>query len=832
MARLTIPEEVTSATFTVTTLTTAFPFTFAIFEKEDMRVLHNGTDLAQSAFTLTGTLLEGGGYQGGTITLNTGVSTGTITLFRDVTPQRAEGFGAVTTVPVRAVDAAFNKQMAVSQDLTRRAVVIEAFIPVLSDLSTTVTDVGDAVDTANAASATANAIAASKANTNLGNVDPAVGRLALKSDLTDAPLIGVETLDQTLNTTAATYNTFPQVRSGLAEAMRAGVVEVFDVDAATTHVKFTASISGTTMTVTAMAAGSAPIYTGHVISGTGVSSGTLITARGTGTGGTGTYTVSISQTTASTTITGVQGDANRFGRFMGMYADRRTTALVAGDPSAQMAPLIIAAVSDREYQYTAGVSYVFDDVLCLQLLPSIAVGNLKGTIFGIQVAANIPAGADGQARGAEIEVANYSNAARAPSNEKVKQLMQLAAIGGEVKYGLHLVADRGGILYQAIQTELEFIRPAVTPFPYADDYPTWVLADSMNPVVTASISGTTMTVTAVTGTHKLYVGQEISGSGVTGGTLITAQLTGTTGGVGTYTVSASQTVSSTTITGNFLEANIDVGGAIMAIGTNRRLAHYAGEVIESIGHRKPELNAALVRHIKKGGVDAYDLFEMAATGGNGWLGINFRVTGVDGKQFGYDRLLREVYISSSESGTLADRLFCTHADYVRFLGTDGNERFGFVRSGNNTFAKIGLAGLSFHSVGTRSDGALVMARASDLSSGQIFVADTNGVALAGNMTFTGGAGVVGLPDSSVPATVTAGGTIRVDVSAGKLKSWISGGSERTVQFETFDTFTVGTLPSASPAARMIYVSNESGGAVMAFSDGTNWRRLTDRAIVS
>lgn len=48
----------------------------------------------------------------------------------------------------------------------------------------------------------------------------------------------------------------------------------------------------------------------------------------------------------------------------------------------------------------------------------------------------------------------------------------------------------------------------------------------------------------------------------------------------------------------------------------------------------------------------------------------------------------------------------------------------------------------------------------------------------------------------------------------------------------FKTFTVSTLPSASIAGGMIYVSNESGGAVMAFSDGTNWRRVTDRAIVS
>lgn len=44
--------------------------------------------------------------------------------------------------------------------------------------------------------------------------------------------------------------------------------------------------------------------------------------------------------------------------------------------------------------------------------------------------------------------------------------------------------------------------------------------------------------------------------------------------------------------------------------------------------------------------------------------------------------------------------------------------------------------------------------------------------------------------------------------------------------------TVATLPSASTAGGMIYVSDETGGGTMAFSDGTNWRRVQDRAIVS
>lgn len=46
-------------------------------------------------------------------------------------------------------------------------------------------------------------------------------------------------------------------------------------------------------------------------------------------------------------------------------------------------------------------------------------------------------------------------------------------------------------------------------------------------------------------------------------------------------------------------------------------------------------------------------------------------------------------------------------------------------------------------------------------------------------------------------------------------------------------YTVSGLPAAgSYAQAMVYVSNEVGGAVPAFSDGTNWRRVTDRAVVS
>jgi hypothetical protein len=49
---------------------------------------------------------------------------------------------------------------------------------------------------------------------------------------------------------------------------------------------------------------------------------------------------------------------------------------------------------------------------------------------------------------------------------------------------------------------------------------------------------------------------------------------------------------------------------------------------------------------------------------------------------------------------------------------------------------------------------------------------------------------------------------------------------------TGDSFTVATVPSVAQPGQMIYVSDETGGATMAFSDGSNWRRITDRAVIS
>ena len=65
---------------------------------------------------------------------------------------------------------------------------------------------------------------------------------------------------------------------------------------------FTGNISGTTLTVSSVTTGT--LYIGSIVTGTGITSGTKITAFGTGSGGVGTYTVNNSQTIASQTMGG------------------------------------------------------------------------------------------------------------------------------------------------------------------------------------------------------------------------------------------------------------------------------------------------------------------------------------------------------------------------------------------------------------------------------------------------------------------------------------------------------------------------------------------------
>jgi hypothetical protein len=94
--------------------------------------------------------------------------------------------------------------------------------------------------------------------------------------------------------------------------------------------------------------------------------------------------------------------------------------------------------------------------------------------------------------------------------------------------------------------------------------------------VTGSIANNVLTVTAV-GSGTVVAGAAISGTGISSGTNIVSQLSGTVGGIGTYAVSIpEQTVASTTVSGTYgtmtvsamTSGTIAVGGLVGGASAN------------------------------------------------------------------------------------------------------------------------------------------------------------------------------------------------------------------------------------------------------------------------
>lgn len=209
---------------------------------------------------------------------------------------------------------------------------------------------------------------------------------------------------------------------------------------------------------------------------------------------------------------------------------------------------------------------------------------------------------------------------------------------------------------------------------------------------------------------------------------------------------------------------------------------------------------------------------------------------------------------------------------------------------------IGVTGISLNSISNGTSNVNVVSSGGNVTvgvggTGNVAVFSSGGLAITGNITGNG-AGLSGInafsnitvtggnsavADSIADTlTLTAGDGIAivVDSATDTITIAASGGSEIFVDGADFGTvtepvtlsddlglvtdavdaeadlgtivtsgliypdqfvlpsYTANALPSASVAGAMIYVTNETGGPVPAFADGTNWRRVTDRAIVT
>jgi len=183
------------------------------------------------------------------------------------------------------------------------------------------------------------------------------------------------------------------------------------------------------------------------------------------------------------------------------------------------------------------------------------------------------------------------------------------------------------------------------------------------------------------------------------------------------------------------------------------------------------------------------------------------------------------------------------------VGVDGSEvaefnSGGLAVTGNITGNGVGLTGItSFGNISITDGNSIVANSISDT----LNLVAGDGIVLLGNSVtdtitistsgseesiFSTG-GEMGLITEEVVQSEDLGLITSIITESYDLGIISIGGLIYPDQF-VLPSFTVAELGNigTNPAGQMVFCVNESGGAVPAFSDGTNWRRVTDRAVIS
>ena len=123
MTDLTIPNEATEFEYTVGASTTGpFNIPFSFFQDEDIKVSYEDsdgviTDLVETTdFVVTGTAVDGG-FDGGSLTLNSAVANVTLKVYRDTVIDRTTNFPSTGPFSIDLMNTEFNRIYAIAQDL-------------------------------------------------------------------------------------------------------------------------------------------------------------------------------------------------------------------------------------------------------------------------------------------------------------------------------------------------------------------------------------------------------------------------------------------------------------------------------------------------------------------------------------------------------------------------------------------------------------------------------------------------------------------------------------------------------------------------------------------
>jgi hypothetical protein len=95
---------------------TVFNFTFTVFEKADVHVKVGNVELAQGDFTFEGSAARSGGFQGGTVTLNTAATDTTVLIWSDILPARDDDFMDGQPLDIAGLNTVLDKVVARQRD--------------------------------------------------------------------------------------------------------------------------------------------------------------------------------------------------------------------------------------------------------------------------------------------------------------------------------------------------------------------------------------------------------------------------------------------------------------------------------------------------------------------------------------------------------------------------------------------------------------------------------------------------------------------------------------------------------------------------------------------
>jgi hypothetical protein len=192
----------------------------------------------------------------------------------------------------------------------------------------------------------------------------------------------------------------------------------------------------------------------------------------------------------------------------------------------------------------------------------------------------------------------------------------------------------------------------------------------------------------------------------------------------------------------------------------------------------------------------------------------------------------QVKINKSASSDTASLLFQTGFSGRAEIGTSGDDDFAIkVSADGTTFLRAIQV--------DRTTGSVIIGEGVGTQTLSVMAEDAPSVRVH-NTGGIGGASFIMLDEPS-------GGNWKFKITgAGDFKLRDEANSEDVLKIDKATmvtshfgpvqlcSYSVATLPSAAAAGAgaQVFVTDETGGAVPAFSDGTDWRRVTDRTVVS